>query len=78
MIAMTAGCAVVMFLFFRGGISKRFPKARAYLKRLPKGEMLERSLEAFREFGRNRRFWLGSHSDLHPLQPHHHSSTSWP
>jgi uncharacterized protein (TIRG00374 family) len=58
MITMTAGCAVVMFLFFRGGISKRFPKARAYLKRLPKGEMLERSLEAFREFGRNRRFWL--------------------
>jgi uncharacterized protein (TIRG00374 family) len=56
-IAMTAGCAVMMFLFFRGGLSKRFPKARDYLKRLPKGEMLERSLEAFREFGRNRRFW---------------------
>jgi hypothetical protein len=56
-IAMTVGCAVVMFLFFRGGVSKRFPKAREYLKRLPKGEMLERSLEAFREFGRNRRFW---------------------
>ena len=57
MIAMTAGCALVMFLFFRGGVSKRFPKAREYLKRLPKGEVLERSLEAFREFGRNRRFW---------------------
>lgn len=57
-IIMTAGCAIVMLLFFRGGVSKRFPKARAYLKRLPKGEMLERSLEAFREFGRNRRFWL--------------------
>jgi hypothetical protein len=58
MVAMTAGCFVVMVLFFRGGVSKRFPKAREYLKRLPKGEMLERSLEAFREFGRNRRFWL--------------------
>lgn len=58
MVAMTVGCSVVMFLFFRGGISKRFPKAREFLKRLPKGEMLERSLEAFREFGRNRRFWL--------------------
>jgi glycosyltransferase 2 family protein len=57
MIAMTAACAVMMFFFFRGGVSKRFPKAREYLKRLPKGEMLERSLEAFREFGRNRRFW---------------------
>jgi uncharacterized protein (TIRG00374 family) len=57
MIAMTAACAVMMLFFFRGGVSKRFPKARDYLKRLPKGEMLERSLEAFREFGRNRRFW---------------------
>lgn len=56
-IAMTGGCAVVMVLFFRGGVSKRFPKARDLLKRLPKGEMIERSLEAFREFGRNRRFW---------------------
>jgi uncharacterized protein (TIRG00374 family) len=56
-VGMTIACAVVMFLFFRGGISKRFPKARDLLKRLPKGEMLERSLEAFREFGRNRRFW---------------------
>lgn len=56
-IAMTGGCAVVMLLFFRGGVSKRFPKARAYLKRLPKGEMIERSLEAFREFGRHRGFW---------------------
>jgi uncharacterized protein (TIRG00374 family) len=56
-IAMTAGCAVVMLLFFRGGVSKRFPKARDYLRKLPKGEMLERSIEAFREFGRNRRFW---------------------
>lgn len=58
MIMMTGGCAIFMLLFFRGGVSKRFPKARDYLKRLPKGEMLERSLEAFREFGRNRRFWL--------------------
>ena len=57
MVAMTVGCAVMMFLFFRGGVSKQFPKAREYLKRLPKGEMLERSIEAFREFGRNRRFW---------------------
>ncbi len=57
MIVMTGACAVVMLLFFRGGVSRRFPKARDYLRRLPKGEMLERSLEAFREFGRNRQFW---------------------
>lgn len=56
-IAMTAGCAIVMFLFFRGGVSKRIPKAREYLRRLPKGEMIESSLEAFREFGRHRGFW---------------------
>lgn len=56
-LAMTAGCALMMLLVFRGGVSRRFPKAREYLKRLPKGEMIERSLEAFREFGRNRRFW---------------------
>ncbi len=57
MIAMTGACAVLMVVFFRGGVSKRIPKAREYLRRLPKGEMLERSLEAFREFGRNRNFW---------------------
>lgn len=55
--AMTGACAIIMFVFFKGGISKRIPKAREYLRRLPKGEHLERSLEAFREFGRNRRFW---------------------
>jgi uncharacterized protein (TIRG00374 family) len=57
MIAMTVACALMMLFFFRGGVSKRFPKARDYLKRLPKGDMIERSLEAFREFGRNGRFW---------------------
>jgi len=56
-IAMTVACGVMMFLFFRGGVSRRFPKARELLRRLPKGAMLERSLEAFRAFGRNKRFW---------------------
>jgi uncharacterized protein (TIRG00374 family) len=56
-LAMTVGCGVMMLFFFRGGVSKRFPKAREYLKRLPKGEAMERSLEAFREFGRNKTFW---------------------
>jgi glycosyltransferase 2 family protein len=57
LLCMTGACAIIMLLFFRGGVSKRFPKARELLKRMPKGEMIERSLEAFREFGRNRRFW---------------------
>jgi uncharacterized protein (TIRG00374 family) len=54
---MTAACGIGMLLVFRGGVSKHIPKAREYLRRLPKGATLERSLEAFREFGRNRRFW---------------------
>lgn len=52
-LAMTAGCAVFIFLSFWGGVSKGIPGARDWLRRLPKGEMLERSLEAFREFGRH-------------------------
>ena len=57
-VAMTGAAAVFMLLMFWGGVSKRFPGARGLLRKIPKGEMLERSLEAFREFGRNRRFWV--------------------
>jgi uncharacterized protein (TIRG00374 family) len=55
---MTAGCAVFIFLAFWGGISRTVPSARAWLRKLPKGEMVERSIEAFREFGRDRTFFL--------------------
>lgn len=57
-LAMTGGCAAFLLVAFRGGLSKRLPKARAWLRRLPKGEMLESVLEAFREFGRSRGFFL--------------------
>ncbi len=57
-LAMTAGCAVFIFISFWGGVSKGIPGARDWLRRLPKGEMLERSIEAFREFGRDRTFFL--------------------
>jgi glycosyltransferase 2 family protein len=57
-LAMTAGCAVFIFLSFWGGVSKGIPGAREWLRRLPKGEMLERSIEAFREFGRDKTFFL--------------------
>src|SRR4029079_5821017 len=57
-LAMTAGCAVFIFLSFWGGVSKGIPGARDWLRRLPKGEMLERSIEAFREFGRDKTFLL--------------------
>ena len=57
-LAMTAGCAVFIFLSFWGGVSKGVPQARDWLRRLPKGEMLERSIEAFRHFGRDKLFFF--------------------
>ncbi len=56
-LAMTVGCGGFLILAFWGGVSKRLPKARAWLRRMPKGEALERSLEAFRLFGRDRTFF---------------------
>ena len=57
-LAMTGGCAVFIFLSFWGGVSKGVPKARLWLRRLPKGDLLERSIEAFRHFGRDKTFFL--------------------
>lgn len=51
-LAMLVGCSVVVGLSFWGGISRRLPRARAWLRRLPQGELVERSLEACRLFGR--------------------------
>lgn len=51
-LGMLAACSAMMFLAFRGGISRRWSGARAWLRRLPKGEHLERSLESCRQFGR--------------------------
>jgi uncharacterized protein (TIRG00374 family) len=50
-LAMLVGCSIVLMLAFRGGLSKHWPGARARLRRLPKGEHLERSLDACRRFG---------------------------
>jgi len=49
---MLLGCSIVVGLSFWGGISRRLPGARAWLRRLPQGELIERSLEACRLFGR--------------------------
>lgn len=57
-LAMLAGCTVVLFLAFWGGISRRFPKARNWLRKIPKGELLERSLVSCRQFGREKVFIL--------------------
>ena len=53
-LAMLAACTVVGLLAFRGGVSKRWSGARAWLRRLPKGEWLERSLDSCRLFGQER------------------------
>ncbi|MDX1950789.1 MAG: lysylphosphatidylglycerol synthase transmembrane domain-containing protein [Verrucomicrobiota bacterium] len=55
-LAMTAGCAMFLVVSFWGGVSKSVPGARKWLRKLPKGEMIERSLEAFREFGKDKTF----------------------
>ncbi|MEY2409033.1 MAG: glycosyltransferase 2 family protein [Verrucomicrobiota bacterium] len=57
-LAMLIACSVVMILAFRGGLSKHWPGARAQLRRLPKGEHLERSLDACRRFGQAPHFLL--------------------
>lgn len=57
-LAMLGGCTVVLFLAFWGGISRRFPKARNWLRKIPKGELLERSLVSCRQFGREKVFIL--------------------
>jgi len=57
-LAMLGGASAVLGVAFWGGVSKRFPRARHYLRRLPKGEYLERSLDSCRCFGAQRGFLL--------------------
>jgi glycosyltransferase 2 family protein len=55
-LAMLVTLTVVLSLAFWGGVSKRFPRARHYLRRLPKGPLLERSLDSCRQFGKAKAF----------------------
>jgi len=57
---MFLGCGALVFLAFRGGVSKYFPKARELFRRLPMGEMLEKSLDSCREIGKKPRQLLGA------------------
>jgi uncharacterized protein (TIRG00374 family) len=57
-LAMLGGLSLVLGLAFWGGVSKGFPQARAYLRRLPKGEVLERALDSCRQFGQQKSFLL--------------------
>ena len=55
-VLLTVGASLFAFLAFRGGLSRRWTGARLWLRKLPKGEWLERSLDNCREFGRQRWF----------------------
>lgn len=57
-LAMLAGSTALLVLAFWGGVSRRWPAARAIFRKLPKGEVLERSLTACRQFGAHRGFLL--------------------
>lgn len=60
--AMFTGCAAVLFLALRGGVSKGLPQAREWLRRLPKGDFLERLRDSLKPFGRDPTFLAKSFS----------------
>jgi hypothetical protein len=51
-LTMLVACSGLVTLAFWGGVSKRWPGARAWLRRMPKGVYLEKSLDSCREFGK--------------------------
>lgn len=51
-LGMLAVATLLVGLAFRGGVSRAWSGAREWLRRLPKGEWLERLLESCRHFGR--------------------------
>ncbi len=57
-LGMLAACTAMVVVAFWGGVSKGWSGARAWLRRLPKGEWLERSLDSCRRFGKERTFIL--------------------
>ena len=57
-LSMLAGCTAFLAVAFWGGISRRFPWARKYLRKIPKGDLLERSFDSCRQFGREHLFML--------------------
>jgi uncharacterized protein (TIRG00374 family) len=55
---MLGALSAVLGVAFWGGVSRRFPRARHWLRKLPKGELVERSLDSCRQFGKHNRFLL--------------------
>lgn len=52
LVGLFLAAAVALWISLRGGVSSVLPGARAWLRRLPRAEVLERGLEACRVFGR--------------------------
>lgn len=48
--AMLIACGAIVMFSFRAGVSRRFPQARQLLRRLPKGDSIERAIDAARLF----------------------------
>ena len=57
-LGMLVGGLTLAAVSFRGGLSRRWPAARTWLRRLPKGESMERALNATRRFGREPGFFV--------------------
>ncbi|MBA4148327.1 MAG: flippase-like domain-containing protein [Verrucomicrobia bacterium] len=55
-LGMFGGCSILLTLAFWGGVSKLWPAARRYLRKIPKAEIFERSLDACRQFGPHKSF----------------------
>ncbi|MFN7138603.1 MAG: lysylphosphatidylglycerol synthase transmembrane domain-containing protein [Limisphaerales bacterium] len=55
-LGMFVGCSGLLILAFWGGVSKMWPTARHYMRKIPKAELLERSLDACRQFGPHKSF----------------------
>jgi uncharacterized protein (TIRG00374 family) len=52
-VAMMLACGGFLVMAFWSGFSRGFPSARHWLRKLPKGPVLERSVDACRQFGRD-------------------------
>ena len=59
-VAMFVALTGVLCVAFWGGVSKRWPMARSYLRRIPKGALLEQSLDSCRQFGKQKMFLFQS------------------
>jgi len=57
-LGMLFGCSLILSLAFWGGLSRRWSGARAFLRRLPPGTWMERSLDSCRRFGQTPYFLL--------------------